>query len=109
MGAQRRGAIAPWRESIHEAMLGAYGPFFDWFDSFIYLQAPSWEIVRAWRGQQEEETLGRPLTGEENAALDRFVMHYERMTRAMLAGRHRARWIAHLDEARNVVRVEERS
>lgn len=92
----------------NHALEHEYARFFDAFDALIYLQAPSWEIVRVWRGQQEEEMLGRPLTADENAALDRFVMHYERVTRAMLAGHHRARWIVHLDEARNVVRVEER-
>jgi hypothetical protein len=35
-------------------------------------------------------------------------MHYERVTRDMLEGRHMAGWIVHLDEARNVVRVEQR-
>jgi D-glycerate 3-kinase len=85
-----------------------YQPFFAAFDAMVYLKAPSWEIVRRWRGQQEEETLGRALTPEEHEALDRFVMHYERITRSMLAGHHMARWIVHLDDARNVVRVEER-
>lgn len=97
-----------WRAAVAEA-LEAYQLFFAAFDAFIYLRAPSWEIVRVWRGQQEEETLGRPLTAEENAGLDRFVMHYERVTRAMLTGHHRARWIVHLDDERNVMRIEERT
>jgi D-glycerate 3-kinase len=97
-----------WRAMVRTHLDTTYARFFAAFDAIIYLQAPSWEIVRVWRGQQEAETLGRPLTAEENAALDRFVMHYERVTRAMLAGHHRARWVVHLDEARNVVRIEER-
>jgi D-glycerate 3-kinase len=97
-----------WRQSIETALHGRYAAFFHAFDAIVYLQAPSWEIVRRWRGQQEEELFGRPLTAQENAALDRFVMHYERVTRAMLAGQHCAHWIVHLDEARNVVRVQER-
>ena len=97
-----------WRAYTAALLADAYQTFFDGFDAMIYLQAPSWEIVRVWRGQQEEETLGRPLTPDERAALDRFVMHYERVTRAMLAGHHLAKWIVHLDEARNVVRIEER-
>jgi len=101
-------ADGQWRALINVALNGDYADFFAAFDSIIYLQAPSWEIVRVWRGQQEEETLGRPLTTTEHAALDRFVMHYERMTRAMLAGHHCARWIVHLDAARNVTRIEER-
>lgn len=97
-----------WRGFSLSLLATDYARFFDAFDGLIYLQAPNWEIVRRWRGQQEEETLGRPLTDDENLALDRFVMHYERVTRAMLEGHHRAQWIVHLDEARNVVRVEER-
>jgi D-glycerate 3-kinase len=97
-----------WRRTMLNALEQQYAPFFANFDAIVYLQAPNWEIVRLWRGQQEERTLGRPLTADENAALDRFVMHYERITRAMLAGHHMAKWIVHLDEARNVVRVEER-
>ncbi|MGQ0531905.1 MAG: kinase [Caulobacteraceae bacterium] len=97
-----------WRRFIADQLADDYQTFFDGFDALIYLQAPSWEIVRRWRGQQEQQTLDRALTAAENAALDRFVMHYERITRSMLDGRHSGKWIAHLDEARDVVRVEER-
>jgi D-glycerate 3-kinase len=97
-----------WRAAIDAALRGAYADFFRTFDAVIFLAAPSWEIVRRWRGQQEEETLGRPLTREEDAKLDRFIMHYERITRSMLAGNHIAQWVAHLDDARNVVWVEQR-
>jgi D-glycerate 3-kinase len=97
-----------WRRETEIQLSKNYAPFFATFDAMIYLRAPSWEIVRVWRGQQEEQMLGRPLTAEENVALDRFVMHYERVTRAMLEGHHSAKWIVHLDEARKLVRVEER-
>ncbi len=99
---------ATWRRYIAAHLADRYQTFFDGFDAMIYLQAPSWEIVRTWRGQQEEEMRGRRLSIEENAILDRFVQHYERVTRAMLAGHHRAGWVAHMDEARNVLRLEER-
>jgi D-glycerate 3-kinase len=97
-----------WRAQINRDLTERYQPFYALFDAIIYLRAPNWEIVRKWRGEQERETLGRALTGEEEAALDRFVMHYERITRSMLAGRHMASVVVHLDEARNVVSVEER-
>jgi len=101
-------ADGKWRGFSLALLATDYARFFDAFDALIYLKAPSWSIVRTWRGQQEEEALGRTLNAEENAALDRFVAHYERVTRAMLAGHHRADWIVHLDQKRNVVRVEER-
>jgi D-glycerate 3-kinase len=97
-----------WRALINADLSERYQAFFDAFDAMIYLKAPSWEIVRRWRGQQEAETMGRPLTADDETRLDRFLMHYERITRSMLAGRHRARCVVHLDEKRNVVRVEER-
>ncbi|HVZ99197.1 MAG TPA: kinase [Caulobacterales bacterium] len=78
------------------------------FDEIIYFRAPSFEIVRRWRGQQEEEMLGRAMTPDERRKLDRFIQFYERISRAMIDGHHRARWIVQLDEERNVVGVEER-
>jgi len=98
-----------WRRYVAGHLADDYQSFFDGFDALIYLQAPNWEVVRAWRGQQEAQTRGQALTAEENAALDRFVMHYERITRSMLAGHHGADLVVHLDEARRVVRIEERS
>jgi len=96
-----------WRNAQSAFLRESYWAFFSSFDAIIYLKAPSWEIVRAWRGQQERHMLGRALSPEEDARLDRFVMHYERLTRSMLAGRHTAQVVVHLDEARNVARVEE--
>lgn len=97
-----------WRAHVRADIADRYQHFFDGFDAIVYLQAPSFEIVRRWRGEQEEQMLGRAMTTEESAALDRFVMHYERVTRSMLAGKHRAGWIVHLDKARDVTRVERR-
>ena len=96
-----------YRRAVRAA-LESYVDLFREIRTFVYLQAPSWDVVRKWRGEQEEETLGRPLNTADNARLDRFVMHYERITRAMMAGHHRARWIVHLDDKRRVVRVEGR-
>jgi D-glycerate 3-kinase len=97
-----------WRAAQSTMLEGDYAAFFERFDAIIYLQAPNWEIVRRWRGQQEAAALGRPLSRQEELALDRFVMHYERITRAMLDGCHRAGWIVYLDENRNVTRIEQR-
>jgi D-glycerate 3-kinase len=101
-------ADGAWRRYVEGALAADYSGFFAPFDAIVYLQAPSWDVVQRWRGEQEEAALGRPLTVAEDAALDRFVMHYERVTRAMLAGHHRANWIVHLDESRRVLSIEER-
>lgn len=98
-----------WRKISFGFLRGRYRRFHKRFDAMVYLRAPRWEIVRQWRGQQQEGLLGRPMTEEEGQALDHFIAHYERLTRAMLGGSHCARWIAHLDEARSVTRIEERA
>lgn len=98
-----------WRSFIADRLSDDYQTFFEGFDVLIYLKAPTWDIVRSWRGEQEEKLRGRALTAGENAALDRFVMHYERVTRAMLEGAHAAQYVAHLDGGRNVTRIEERA
>jgi D-glycerate 3-kinase len=98
-----------WRAFTRARLAHDYQDFFDRFDAFVYLQAPSFEIVHAWRLQQEEETLRRQLSQAERRALERFIEHYERITRSMLAGAHRANWIAHLDESRRVVSIERRT
>jgi D-glycerate 3-kinase len=98
-------ADGSWRAQVRADLADRYQPFFDLFDQIVFLRAPSFEIVRAWRGEQEEETLGRPMTQAERAALDRFIMHYERITRSMLAGGHRAQWVVSLDEQRQAVSI----
>ena len=98
-----------WRNHMLTPLATRYPIFFRQFDATIYLQAPSFDVVRDWRAEQEKETLGRQLSGLEFAMLDRFVMHYERVTRAMLGGAQRADWVVRLDDARNVLGIEGRS
>ncbi len=98
-----------WRKETETQLRKVYTPFFAAFDAIIYLQAPSWDVVRRWRGQQEEQMLGRPMTMEEGAKLDRFLMHYERITRSMMEGRHTASVVIKLDEDRKVLAVEQRA
>ncbi len=48
------------------------------------MTAPDFATVRGWRGEQEarlRERLSDPARTMDAAALDRFVMHYERLTR----------------------------
>lgn len=98
-----------WRRTQDDLLRGAYGDWFARFDAILYLRPPSWEIVRRWRGEQEVTLRKRALTAAEDAWIDRFIMHYERITRNMMAGAHRAKTIVQLDEARNVVGVEQRA
>ena len=92
-----------WRAHVRADLADRYRMFFDRFDTLIYLHAPNWEIVRTWRGEQEEKLLGRELSAEQGAKLDRFLMHYERITRSMMVGGHRATAVVELDEKRRAV------
>ena len=91
-----------WRAAQAVFLAEEYARFFALFDAMIYLKPPSWEIVRRWRGEQEEQLLGRAMNAEERAKLDRFLMHYERLTRSMMAGGHGAAGVVELDEQRRV-------
>lgn len=96
-----------WRATLAQLLAGDYARFFTSFDAIAYLKPPNWEIVKSWRTEQEAENLGRPLTREDHARLDRFLQHYERITRSMMAGGHCAKCIVQLDEMRYVSRIEQ--
>ena len=106
--AENEDAKGVWRQTQDDFLRNSYGDWFRDFDAIVYLQAPNWEVVRRWRGQQEVTLRGRPLTAEEDAWIDRFVMHYERITRSMMAGAHMAGTIVRLDEDRNLLGVEQK-
>lgn len=70
-----------WRRWCN-ARLADYTGLWERFDRFLYLQAPAFEAVPRWRGQQERE-LGaqRGRAGMPRATIERFVQYYERLTR----------------------------
>lgn len=91
-----------WRETQNEFLRTTYADWFKTFDAIIYLRAPSWDIVRRWRGQQEVTLRGRALTAAEEAWIDRFILHYERITRSMMDGRVIADFVVQIDAQRRV-------
>jgi D-glycerate 3-kinase len=98
-------ASGVWRETQNEFLRTTYADWFASFDAIIYMRAPSWEIVSRWRGQQEITLRGRALTAEEEAWIDRFILHYERITRSMMEGHVKADWIMQIDEQRRVLSI----
>jgi D-glycerate 3-kinase len=74
-----------WRRWANK-QLRAYQPLWRKMDALIVLQAPGWEVVRRWRGEQEEVLLARhaPLAMDA-AAMERFLAHFERLSRHALA------------------------
>jgi D-glycerate 3-kinase len=78
-------ADGSWRHWVNKQLRG-YQPLWRKFDALIVLQAPSWEIVRRWRSEQEEELIARhaPLAMDATS-MNRFLAHFERLSRHALA------------------------
>jgi D-glycerate 3-kinase len=101
------GAI--WRRAFNAELAGATGALFAQIDRLVYLRPPGWETVYNWRCQQEHAYLKTDQPAGASAAMTdaqvaRFIAHYERMTRHMIAEMpDRADLTVQLDEARNVV------
>ncbi len=79
-------ADGAWRYGANRALAGEYQALFDRLDLLALLQAPGFEHVHAWRALQERKLAARLAAegraGEvmDEAALARFIMHYERLT-----------------------------
>lgn len=74
-----------WRGNVNAALAGPYRSLFDASDLMIMLAAPGFEAVLGWRQLQEAKLRARTGGGMSDAELARFVMHYERITRHLLA------------------------
>jgi D-glycerate 3-kinase len=102
-----------WRRFVNAALEGPYRPLFDGFDRLILLQAPSFEVVFDWRREQERKLAQRLATsgGKATAVMDeaklgRFIAHYERLTRHILAEMPaRADVLFSLDPQRRLTRL----
>ena len=70
-----------WRRYVNQ-QLAIYQPAFD-TDFSIFLQVPDFEAIKRWRWQQEQGLPYGPRRMTE-AQIARFIMHYERITRALL-------------------------
>lgn len=101
-----------WRRAVNAALAGPYQALFARIDRLVLLAAPGFEVVRGWRTQQEAElratlaATGRdPALAMTDAQVARFIQHYERLTRAILAELPaRADLTLRLDPDRNVIR-----
>jgi D-glycerate 3-kinase len=101
--------LGRWRAYANEKLESAYADAWRMFDAVLYLRAPSFEVIEGWRCEQEAGLLGRQLDDIDRQRISRFVQHFERITRHMLAGGHAADVIVQLDEQRRVTGIERRS
>jgi D-glycerate 3-kinase len=74
-----------FRRFVNAQLEGAYAGLWSELDLLVYLAAPDFEAVQAFRGQQEQALRKHSGRGMSDVALTRFVQHFERVTRHMLA------------------------
>ena len=76
-----------WRHHCNDALRRDYPGLWSRIDALWFLQPPGFDIVRTWRWEQEQALLARDpqRTGMDRAQLDRFIQHYERTSRHLLA------------------------
>ncbi|MDD5036411.1 MAG: hypothetical protein PHE55_16835 [Methylococcaceae bacterium] len=76
-----------WRRYVNRQLAGPYAELYGQFDRLIMLKVPNMESVFEWRSLQERKLAERTVANGANhrimdaAALKRFIMHYERLTR----------------------------
>lgn len=81
-----------WRTHANAALAGPYHAMFALLDRLVLLKAPSFEAVLGWRIEQETKLRARlardgadPARTMTDAEIARFISHYERLTRYILA------------------------
>lgn len=72
-------AQGTWRQWCNEQIRQHYQPLWPLVDAWILLQPPTFAQVFEWRRQQEMDLPRSEALSE--AALQRFIQHYERLTR----------------------------
>lgn len=103
-----------WRRYVNQRLATDYREFFDQLDCLIMLKAPSMECVLKWRTLQEHKlaqqrtvapnecgsAAAMPSRIMSDEQVRRFIMHYERITRATLSEMPaRADVLINVDEA----------
>lgn len=78
-----------WRRFVNAALAGDYQRLFARIDWLVLLAAPGFAIVRDWRIEQERGLRAQAPPGSpglmDDAEIARFIQHYERLTRHILA------------------------
>jgi D-glycerate 3-kinase len=96
-----------WRRAVNAHLAGKTGALFAQIDRLIYFQPPSFTVVHRWRCEQEHALIaqGNAPAAMDDAQIARFVSHFERLTRHMIAEMPmRADLVIRLGSAREVLR-----
>jgi D-glycerate 3-kinase len=73
-----------WRRYVNDQLAGPYQALFARLDLLVLLTAPDFATIARWRAEQEDKLRARRGAGGavmDDAALARFMQHYERLTR----------------------------
>lgn len=74
-----------WRRHVNAQLAGDYARLWRRLDRLVVLQAPDFDVVSRWRNEQEEALRSRnAVQAMSPAAIDRFIQHYERLSRHAL-------------------------
>ena len=75
-----------WRRWCNDALARDYPALWQRIDRLLFLQPPGFGIVPQWRWQQEQalQARDRSRQGMSRAQVERFVQHYERVSRQSL-------------------------
>ena len=101
-----------WRRYVNERLRAEYAELFGEQDRLVMLKVPGMDSVFEWRALQERklaESLppGSPHRLMDAGGIERFVMHYERLTRHILAEMPgRADLVLHLDGNHRFTRIQ---
>ena len=102
-----------WRRYVNAALAGDYQRLFGRLDGLALLAAPGFEIVEAWR-QEQERGLRRQAGADapgvmSDSQIARFIAHYERLTRHILGEMPaRADLVIELNRDRSARRITSR-
>jgi D-glycerate 3-kinase len=96
-----------WRRYVNDMLGDAYQRLFARIDRLVLLAAPGFEVVHDWRLEQERELVaGGGARVMDEAGIARFIAHYERLTRWILAEMPpRADLLIRLDARRGSVAI----
>ena len=72
-----------WRRWCNDALARDSPPLWQRIDRLLYLQPPGFEVVPSWRWDQEQalREADPQRRGMDRAGVDRFVSHFERVSR----------------------------
>jgi D-glycerate 3-kinase len=98
-----------WRREVNRRLATDYAELFARIDLLVMLKVPDFDAVHAHRRRQEQRLGPRPAVMDE-AALDRFLAHYQRLTEWMFAQMpERADILVEIGRDQNPVRLSTRA